>query len=98
MIEVDINGDYPQPIVFVTGPDSYSVACSNDSLEIESIVLDTSEIHTLVISWEISASNGGTVSDELMKDINEADDLYLDILSSRFTDSGTYTFTQTTIN
>ena len=82
----------------MTGPNSYSTACSTDSLEIESIVLDTSEIHTLVISWEISASDGGTVSEDLQKDIDEADDLYLDILSSRFTDSGTYTFTQTTIN
>ena len=63
----------------MTGPNSYSTTCSTDSLEIESIVLDTSEIHTLVISWEISASDGGTVSEDLQKDIDEADDLYLDI-------------------
>ena len=53
-------------------------------------------MHSLVISWEISASV--SISTALRTDVNNADSLSLAIDPSRFTESGEYTFTQTTSN
>ena len=49
VITVAPNGSYPQPEVYVSGPDRYSAACSTNNLEIESVVYDTSEVHSLKI-------------------------------------------------
>ena len=53
-------------------------------------------MHSLVISWAISASV--SISTALRTDVNNADSLSLVIDSSRFTESGEYIFIQTTSN